>query len=142
MQLRILIITLIFSSVLLFSEETVHKISWEDLGQMDFSTEEIPSDLMQYQGEIIEISGMGYPDLAGEDPATIQGFFLLSAPLDCCLVEPPPLNQIIYTLLKKEVPIEVFYSSKLTLTGRLEISMNNDESRGFIIKDASILTGS
>lgn len=107
------------------------KIEWPALAALDYETGKMPASLKKKLGKPIKIRGYSIPLEAGGKGVT--SFVLVSDPLFCAHVPPPPPNQLILVELDQALPWRVFEKS-LWLTGTLTVVDQKSEFGGFMYK--------
>ncbi|MEL6186127.1 MAG: DUF3299 domain-containing protein [Myxococcota bacterium] len=100
-------------------------ISWSELGELDYRTGKMPGALAKKLKATVKIEGYVIP-LEG-DGKGITAFVLVSDPMYCGHVPPPPPNQLILVELKKPRPWRDF-EGNIFITGKLAVT---DQSSDF-----------
>ncbi|MEO0813641.1 MAG: DUF3299 domain-containing protein, partial [Myxococcota bacterium] len=84
-------------------------IEWPVLSEMDYETGKMPKTLTQALRKPVKIRGYAMPLEASGDG--VRSFVLVSDPMFCAHVPPPPPNQLIMVDLDKALPWQVFEKS-------------------------------
>ncbi|MEO1170532.1 MAG: DUF3299 domain-containing protein [Myxococcota bacterium] len=98
---------------------------------MDYETGKRPKKLTAKLGGPVKISGYALPLEA--NGKGISTFLLVSDPMFCAHVPPPPPNQLVLVELGKALPWKVFDRSVI-LTGTMEIVDQKSEFGGFMYR--------
>jgi uncharacterized protein len=77
-----------------------HEVTWEVLGQLDFTTGNASADLKNLDGKRVKIPGFMVP-LEDEQRHVIE-FLLVPTPQACIHVPPPPPNQMVFIKMNNE----------------------------------------
>ncbi|MEL6340074.1 MAG: DUF3299 domain-containing protein [Myxococcota bacterium] len=105
------------------------KIDWETLSDLDYETGKKPAALTKRLAKPVKIRGYAIPLEAGGDGVT--SFLLVSDPMFCAHVPPPPPNQLILVELPDPLPWRVFEQS-LWLSGTLVVVDQQSDFGGFM----------
>jgi hypothetical protein len=75
------------------------EIDWRLLNQMDYITQNAPSEIKQLEGKQVKIPGFMVP--LEDNQRKVTEFLLVPTPQACIHVPPPPPNQMVYVRMKK-----------------------------------------
>lgn len=106
-------------------------IQWDELLDLNYQTGKRPKKLNTKLAGPVKISGYALPLEA--DGKGISTFVLVSDPMFCAHVPPPPPNQLILVELGRSLPWKVFDRSVI-LTGTMEIVDQKSEFGGYMYK--------
>ena len=127
----IFFICLIFFSSLTYGKtNSIHSLTWEMMEGLNIDTGQISSELIKLENKTVEISGFMVPLNMEVSIDKIKEFLLVSNPLSCYHIPPPPLNQIIFVKMTKAIPINMDYRG-VSITGKLQLSTKTTDE-GFI----------
>ncbi len=105
------------------------KIAWEALAELNYETGKMPAGLRKKLAKPVKIRGYSIPlEASGKG---VSSFVLVSDPLFCAHVPPPPPNQLILVELDKSLPWRVFEKS-LWVTGTLTVVDQKSDFGGFM----------
>lgn len=87
------------------------EVDWRLLGEMDFITGKVGSELKILDGKFVKIPGFMVP--LEDEAQRVTEFLLVPSPQACIHVPAPPPNQMVYVKMKKGVeaaigPIWIF----------------------------------
>lgn len=114
------------------------EVDWRLLNQMDYITQNAPTEIKQLDGQQIKIPGFMVP--LEDDSRKVTEFLLVPTPQACIHVPPPPPNQMVYVKMKKGVdnkqglPIWVYGQFKIK-TVRSQYGEVSFEMTGDAIED-------
>ncbi len=114
------------------------EIDWRLLNQMDYVTNNAPSEIKQLEGQMVKIPGFMVP--LEDNQSKITEFLLVPTPQACIHVPPPPPNQMVYVKMKKGVearpgaPIWVYGTFKVTTT-KSQYGEVSFEMQGEVVED-------
>ena len=95
-------------------------IDWPALTGLNTDTGEISTGVTQLIQTPIKIAGFIVPIELGDDIATVDEFILVSNPLACLHMPPPPPNQMIYVKMNTPIPLDMD-ARGVWITGTLSI---------------------
>lgn len=75
------------------------EIDWRLLNQMDYITNNAPSEIKALDGKQVKIPGFMVP--LEDNQHKVTEFLLVPTPQACIHVPPPPPNQMVYVRMKK-----------------------------------------
>lgn len=75
------------------------EVDWRLLNQMDYITQNAPSEIKQLQNQKVKIPGFMVP--LEDNQNKVTEFLLVPTPQACIHVPPPPPNQMVYVRMKK-----------------------------------------
>lgn len=111
------------------------EIDWRLLNQMDYITQNAPTEIKQLEGQKVKIPGFMVP--LEDNQSMITEFLLVPTPQACIHVPPPPPNQMVYVKMKNGVeskqgaPIWVYGKFKVNTIrsqyGEVSFEMEGDE---------------
>ena len=111
------------------------EVDWRLLNQMDYITQNAPSEIKQLQNQKVKIPGFMVP--LEDNQNKVTEFLLVPTPQACIHVPPPPPNQMVYVRMKKGVeskqgaPIWVYGTFKVNTVrsqyGEVSFEMEADE---------------
>ena len=111
------------------------EIDWRLLNQMDYITQNAPTEIKQLEGQKVKIPGFMVP--LEDNQNKITEFLLVPTPQACIHVPPPPPNQMVYVKMKKGIesrqgaPIWVYGKFKVNTVrsqyGEVSFEMEGDE---------------
>ncbi len=105
------------------------KLDWETLSDLAYAPGKKPAALTKRLSKPVKIRGYAIPLEAGGDGVT--SFLLVSDPMFCAHVPPPPPNQLILVELPDPLPWRVFEQS-LWLSGTLVVVDQQSDFGGFM----------
>lgn len=105
------------------------KITWETLSELNYESGKMSAPLKKTLKKPVKIHGYTMPLEANGDG--VSSFILVSDPMFCAHVPPPPPNQLILVELGKPLPWRVFEQS-VWLTGTLKVVDQKSEYGGFM----------
>jgi hypothetical protein len=114
------------------------EIDWRLLNQMDYITQNAPSEIKQLEGKLVKIPGFMVP--LEDNQRKVTEFLLVPTPQACIHVPPPPPNQMVYVRMKKGtesnpgMPIWVYGNFKVN-TVRSQYGEVSFEMEGFEVED-------
>ena len=94
-------------------------MTWLELGKLNYRTGKMPDALSERLQAQVKIEGFVIP-LDG-DGKGVSAFILVSDPMYCAHVPPPPPNQMVYVELKKPKPWSVLGAGSVLITGKLTV---------------------
>ncbi|MEM6730906.1 MAG: DUF3299 domain-containing protein [Myxococcota bacterium] len=104
-------------------------VEWSELGELDYETGKKPKALAKKLSGPVKIRGYGLPlEATGKG---VSSFLLVSDPMFCAHVPPPPPNQLIMVELERPLPWRIFDQS-VWLTGTLKIIDQKSQFGGFM----------
>lgn len=111
------------------------EVDWRLLNQMDYITQNAPSEIKQLQNQKVKIPGFMVP--LEDNQNKVTEFLLVPTPQACIHVPPPPPNQMVYVRIKKGTeskqgaPIWVYGTFKINTVrsqyGEVSFEMEGDE---------------
>ena len=78
------------------------EVDWRLLNQMDYITQNAPSEIKQLQNQKVKIPGFMVP--LEDNQRKVTEFLLVPSPQACIHVPAPPPNQMVYVRMKNGVP--------------------------------------
>ncbi len=98
------------------------EVDWRLLGEMDYITGKVGSELKALNGEVVKIPGFMVP--LEDEAQSVTEFLLVPSPQACIHVPAPPPNQMVYVKMKRGTeaaigPIWVY--GKLNITTKKSI---------------------
>ena len=98
------------------------EVDWRLLGEMDYITGKVGSELKALDGEVVKIPGFMVP--LEDEAQSVTEFLLVPSPQACIHVPAPPPNQMVYVKMKRGTeaaigPIWVY--GKLNITTKKSI---------------------
>ena len=119
----LLTILLITSALGLFTPilaDDAPELTWEMMKALDSQSTEIPESLQALQNQEVTVKGFIVPLELDEYIDMVRDFLLVSNPLACIHVPPPPPNQIVYVQMEKAIPLDMDFRG-VAVTGILQI---------------------
>lgn len=77
------------------------EVDWRLLNQMDYITQNAPTEIKQLEGQAVKIPGFMVP--LEDNKNQVTEFLLVPTPQACIHVPPPPPNQMVYVRMKQGV---------------------------------------
>lgn len=77
------------------------EIDWRLLNQMDYITQNAPSEIKRLDNQQVKIPGFMVP--LEDEQNKVTEFLLVPTPQACIHVPPPPPNQMVYVRMKKGI---------------------------------------
>ena len=126
-----IVIGMLFICTLSFGKSnSIPSLTWEMMEGLNIETGNMSSDLKNLENKIIEISGFMVPLNMDVSIDKIKEFLLVSNPLSCYHIPPPPLNQIVFVKMNKAIPMNMDYRG-VSITGRIQFSRKTTEEGFF-----------
>lgn len=95
-------------------------IQWEQLSGLNNETGVVPRELSDILQQPVTIEGFIVPIELADDVESVSEFILVSNPLACLHVPPPPPNQMIYVEMNEAIPLDMDKRG-VAITGHLSI---------------------
>ncbi|MGZ3690950.1 MAG: DUF3299 domain-containing protein [Pseudobdellovibrio sp.] len=114
------------------------EVDWRLLNQMDYVTNNTPTEIKELEGKQIKIPGFMVP--LEDNQAKTTEFLLVPTPQACIHVPPPPPNQMVYVRMKNGVearpgaPIWVYGTFKVS-TQKSQYGEVSFEMQGDAVED-------
>ncbi|RAP28710.1 hypothetical protein DID76_04495 [Candidatus Marinamargulisbacteria bacterium SCGC AG-414-C22] len=103
-----------------------HVLSWDLMSKLDSETGNMPSELAQLNQQMVEITGFIVPLELDDSIDSVKEFLLVPDPLACIHVPPPPVNQMVYVIMNKSIPLDMDLRGVI-LEGILTIYKEDDD---------------
>ena len=125
---------------MMFSTQIICKktitVTWEELGQLDYFTGNMPDSLKVLQNKKIEVAGFIVPLEMDEYIDSVKEFLLVPDPFSCIHVPPPPANQMILITMEESIPLDMDFRG-VAITGVLDIAESDNGVFGYSLKGES-----
>lgn len=128
---------LFLSGLLVGAAPAEKPIRWPELAKLDYRTGKMPPALSKKLESPVKIKGFVIP-LEG-DGKGVTSFVLVSDPMFCGHVPPPPPNQLVLVELEKPKPWKFFGAGGIYVTGELVVVDQQSQFGGHMYQMKKIL---
>jgi len=103
----------------LYAEDTVSKLEWATMRELNYRTGKITPNLKKLDGQVVKVPGFMVP--LEDDEDRVVEFLLVPYVGACIHTPPPPPNQIVHVTMSDGKKTKVSFWDPVWVIGKLEI---------------------